>query len=97
MSSTTVRQEPAPLLSPRQWLRLIVVYLLIPLILFVCALDLGWWPAWAFTLLILAAGLGGRMLAERRHPGLLAERQNLEKALDAKPWDKVLEPGMPLR
>jgi len=55
------------------------VYLLIPLILFICGGDLGWWQAWLYSMLILAAGIGGRMWAERRHPGLTAERQNMEK------------------
>ena len=64
--------------SPRQWFRLIVAYLLIPLILFTCSGDLGWWQAWLYSMLILASGVGGRIWAERRHPGLTAERQNME-------------------
>jgi protein-S-isoprenylcysteine O-methyltransferase Ste14 len=82
--------------SPRQWFRLVVVYLLIPLILFICGGDLGWWQAWLYSMLILAAGIGGRMWAERRHPGLTAERQNMEKVQSAKAWDKVLAPLMAL-
>ena len=82
--------------SPRQWFRLVVVYLLIPLILFICGGDLGWWQAWLYSMLILAAGIGGRMWAERRHPGLLAERQNMAKVQRAKAWDKVLAPLMAL-
>jgi len=82
--------------SPHQWFRLVVVYLLIPLILFICGGDLGWWQAWLYSMLILAAGIGGRMWAERRHPGLTAERQNMEKVQSAKAWDKVLAPLMAL-
>jgi len=82
--------------SPRQWFRLIVVYLLIPLILFICGGDLDWWQAWLYSMLILATGIGGRVWAERRHPGLTAERQNMEKAQSAKAWDKVLAPLMAL-
>jgi protein-S-isoprenylcysteine O-methyltransferase Ste14 len=82
--------------SPRQWIRLVVVYLLIPLVLLVCGGDLGWWQAWCYSLLIVAAGPGGRIWAERRHPGLMAERQNMEKARSAKAWDKVLAPLMAL-
>jgi len=33
-----------------------------------------------------------RSLAERRHPGLLAERVHLMRHEDAKPWDKILAP-----
>jgi hypothetical protein len=54
------------------------VYLLIPLILLTCGGDIGCWQAWLYSLLIVAAGLGGRMWAEQRHPGLMAEGQNVE-------------------
>jgi len=82
--------------SPRQWISLVVIYLFIPLVLLVCGGDFGWWQAWVYSLLIVAAGPGGRIWAERRHPGLLAERQNMEKAKSAKAWDKVLAPLMAL-
>jgi len=94
MSAKTVNEEAAQTVSPRQWIRLVVVYLLIPLILFICGGDLGWWQAWLYSMLILAAGIGGRMWAEQRHPGLTAERQNIETIQNAKAWDKVLAPLM---
>jgi len=94
MSAKTVSKEAAHTVSPRQWIRLVVVYLLIPLILFICGGDLGWWQAWLYSMLILAAGIGGRMWAEKRHPGLTAERQNIENIQNAKAWDKVLAPLM---
>lgn len=94
MSSKTVDQGAIQTLPLRQWIRLIIIYLLIPLILLVSGGDIGWWQAWIFSVLIVAAGIGGRMWAERRHPGLLAERANFEKAPDVKPWDKVLAPLM---
>jgi protein-S-isoprenylcysteine O-methyltransferase Ste14 len=96
MSTKTVSKEASQTVSPRQWLRLVLVYLLIPLILFFCAWDLGWWQAWVYSLLILAAGIGGRIWAEQRHPGLTAERQNIENIQNAKAWDKVLAPLMAL-
>jgi protein-S-isoprenylcysteine O-methyltransferase Ste14 len=71
-----------------------VAYLFIPLILLICGGDLGWWQAWLYSLLILAAGIGGRMWAEQRHPGITAERQNKESFHNAKAWDKVLAPLM---
>jgi protein-S-isoprenylcysteine O-methyltransferase Ste14 len=73
---------------------LVVVYLLIPFTLLICGGDPGWWQAWLYSLLIVAAGIGGRMWAEQRHPGLLAERQNVENFRSAKAWDKVLAPLM---
>jgi protein-S-isoprenylcysteine O-methyltransferase Ste14 len=94
MSLKTVSREVAQTASPRQWIRLVVVYLLIPLTLLICGGDLGWWQAWLYSLLIVAAGIGGRLWAEQRQPGLLAERQNIENLQNAKAWDKVLAPLM---
>ncbi|MCW8855071.1 MAG: isoprenylcysteine carboxylmethyltransferase family protein [Gammaproteobacteria bacterium] len=94
MSTKSVSEEAAQTVSPRQWLRLVLAYLLIPLLLLICAWDLGWWQAWVYSLLILAAGIGGRLWAEQRHPGLTAERQNIENIQNAKAWDKVLAPLM---
>lgn len=96
MSKKVVGQKAVQTDSPRQWIGLIVVHLSIPLVLFVCAGDIGWWQAWVYSLLIVAAGLGGRFLAERQHPGLLAERQNIDNIQTVKAWDKVLAPLMAL-
>jgi len=96
MASQTSDQQSVQTTSPSQWIRLILFYLLIPLMLLVCGGDFGWWQAWGYSLLIVAAGPGGRILAERRHPGLLAERQNMENVQSAKAWDKVLAPLMAL-
>jgi len=94
MISKTVEPSINKAPSPRLWLALILTYLFIPLILLVCGGDFGWWQAWVFSVLIFLAGIGGRFLAEKRHPGLLAERASMEKAQNAKPWDKVLAPLM---
>ena len=94
MSSKAVNGKTENAVSLQQWIKLFVVYLLIPLILFVCGGDIGWWQAWLYSVLILVAGLGGRIWAERRHPGLTAERQNIEIIQNAKAWDKVLAPLM---
>ena len=80
--------------SPRLWFVLIFIYLSIPLILLICGGDFSWWQAWVFSVLIFVAGIGGRILAEKRHPGILLERSSMEKAQNAKPWDKVLAPLM---
>jgi len=94
MSAKTVNEQTAQTASPRQWIRLVVVYLLIPLILLICGGDLGWWQAWIYSMLFLSAAIGGRMWAEQRHPGLTAERQNIEHIQNAKAWDKALAPLM---
>jgi protein-S-isoprenylcysteine O-methyltransferase Ste14 len=94
MVSKTVDQNAFQTASSNYWVGLIVTYLLIPLVLLVSGWNLGWWQAWVYSLLIVVAGIGGRMWAERRHPGLLAERAKFGKAPDAKSWDKVLSPLM---
>ena len=94
LSEKTVNEQPAKPVSLGQWIKLVVVYLLIPLILLICGGDIGWWQAWLYCILILGAGIGGRMWAEHRHPGLTAARQNIEVIQSAKAWDKALAPLM---
>ena len=94
MSTKTVSREAAQPTSPRQWIRLVVLYVLLPLTLFICGGEFGWWQAWLYSLLLFAAGIGGHVWAEQRHPGLMAERQNPESIGKAKAWDKVLAPLM---
>ena len=78
------------------WLRVTVAYLLVPLLLLLCGWDVGWWEAWVYSLMIVGSGVGGRIWAERRHPGLMAERERalIEDTADVKPWDRVLAPLM---
>jgi len=94
MTSKTVDPNINQAPSPRLWLGLIFTHLFIPLILLVCGGDFRWWQAWVYFVLIFTAGIGGRILAEKRHPGILVERVTSEKTLNAKPWDKVLSPLM---
>lgn len=96
MSEKRGRGGATQTVSVHQWVRLGTAYLLIPLFLFICGGDLGWWQAWLYAFLIVSAGIGGRLWAERRHPGLTTERQDIESLRDAKPWDKVLAPLMAL-
>ncbi len=93
MTSEAVQPKKAPL---AQWVGLVAVYLLIPLILLGVGGDWGWWQAWIYSAVLVAAGVLGRMEAEKRHPGLMAERTSLDKAASIKPWDKVLSPLMSL-
>ncbi|WP_170611079.1 methyltransferase family protein [Ruegeria arenilitoris] len=96
MSQKRPRNKVEQKVSPRQWIRLVAVYLLIPLVLFICGADLGWWQAWLYTFVIVVLGIGGRVWAELRHPGLTADRQNSENIQSAKSWDKILAPLMAL-
>jgi len=94
MASKARDEKTIPTITPYQWIRLIMVHLFIPLILLVCGWDFRWWQAWIYSFLIVVSGIGGRIWAERQHPGLLAERVKFGKAQDVKSWDKVLAPLM---
>ena len=94
MVSKTVDQNAVKTASPKYWIGLIMAHLLIPLVLLISGWDLGWWQGWLYSPLIVVAGIAPRMWAEKRHPGLLAERGEFAKAQDVKSWDKVLSPLM---
>jgi protein-S-isoprenylcysteine O-methyltransferase Ste14 len=94
MKSNGVNRDEDQAPTPRLWFGVILTYLLIPLVLLICGGDFGWWQAWIFSVLIVAAGIGGRIWAENRHPGILIERAAGETAEDVKSWDKVLAPLM---
>jgi len=78
------------------WARLTAVYALHGCVLLLCGYDWGWWQAWAYSLLFASAGIGLRLWAERRHPGLMAERAQLLRAPGVKSWDRLLSPLMAL-
>ncbi len=94
MASKTIDHEGVQKMTATHWIGVILIYLLVPLVLFISGGDVGWWQAWVFSLMIVSAGVGGRIWAERKHPGLMAERATIIKAPDVKPWDKILAPLM---
>ena len=91
-----VNQKSVIKFKPSQWFSIIITYLSIPIILLVCGWDFSWWQAWVFFVLIVTAGIGGRIWAEHRHPGILSERFKCLKAQDVKSWDKIIAPLMAL-
>ena len=94
MASKTIDQHPYEKAGARFWIRLILTYLLMPLVLLLIGWDLVWWQGWLYSVFFLAIGIGSRVLAEKRHPGLMAERSKFGKDQNVKPWDKVLAPLM---
>ena len=76
------------------WARLTAFYALHGCVLMLCGYDWGWWQGWAYSLLFASAGIGLRLWAERRHPGLMAERAQLLRAPGVKSWDRLLAPLM---
>jgi protein-S-isoprenylcysteine O-methyltransferase Ste14 len=85
---------PSNEVSAGGWLAIVAVYLVVPLVLFVVGRDPGWWEAWTFSLFLQVAGVGGRVWAERRHPGLQADRMRFGRGQQVKRWDRVLGPLM---
>jgi hypothetical protein len=94
MTSKTADPKIDQAPSTPLWFGLILTYLFIPLILIGCGGDFSWWQAWVFSVLIFVAGIGGRFLAEKRHPGILVERAIMKNTQNSKPWDKILAPLM---
>lgn len=80
--------------SPKYWIGLIITHLLIPLVLMISGGDLGWRQGWIYSALIVLTGVGSRIWAEKKHPGLMEERGKFGKTQDVKSWDKVLSPLM---
>jgi len=77
-----------------QWSGVVLVYSLVPFILFVCNGSVAWWQAWGFSILIFLAGVGTRAGVEIRFPGLMAERFKWGKGRTVLGWDRVLAPLM---
>ena len=94
MESKTDDQNGLNSASPGHWVGLIIIYLLVPLVLMICAWDPGWWQGWFYSALFVAAGIGPRVWTEKKHPELMAERSKVGKAQNVKSWDKVLAPLM---
>jgi protein-S-isoprenylcysteine O-methyltransferase Ste14 len=83
-------------ISAAGWLAIVAAYLVVPLTLLAVGRDPGWWQAWALSLLVVVAGVGGRAWAEHRHPGLQADRMRFGRGQEVEPWDRVLAPLMAL-
>jgi protein-S-isoprenylcysteine O-methyltransferase Ste14 len=86
--------SPPDEVSAAAWLAIAVAYLVVPLVLLAVGRDASWWQAWAYSLLVLVAGVGGRVWAERRHPGLQADRMRFGRGQQVKAWDRALAPLM---
>lgn len=78
------------------WASVTAAYALHAGVLMLCGGDRGWWQGWAYALLFASAGIGTGLWAERRHPGLMAERARVSRAPGVKSWDRLLAPLMAL-
>ena len=80
--------------GPRNWIATILAYLLMASILLFSGWDPGWWQAWLFSAWFVIIGIASRIIAEKRHPGLMVERGKWGKDQNVKAWDKILAPLM---
>ena len=92
--TANLKNESDEKLNIYEWCRLILVHISVSFFLFICAKDITWWQAWIVSGLLVLAGVGGRFLADIRHPGILAERNKYFMGSEVKQWDKVLSPLM---
>jgi protein-S-isoprenylcysteine O-methyltransferase Ste14 len=95
--SEPMTSDPIPRSLPSsQWIRFIILSLILASIPLISAWDLDWWQGWAYAIMLFVIAIGGRLWVDLRHPGLLAERAKGENAANTKSWDKVLSPLMAL-
>ncbi len=83
-------------ISITDWLKILIVYCFIPAVLFISAGDMTWINAWIYSFILIIISIGGRIWAERNHPGVLKERVSSLKLKknNIKTWDKILAPLM---
>ena len=72
--------------------QMLLVVFVAPCIPLIISDQWNWWQAWAYAVVSILAFIISRILVNRRHPDLIAERARFMEAKDTKPWDKVLAP-----
>lgn len=76
--------------------QLVIVVIILPLLPILISWRWNWWEAWVFALILFLGFILSRLLAARKHPGIIAERTNSFQGEGAKSWDKFLAPVMAL-
>lgn len=75
-------------------LQLVIVVVILPLLPILITWRWNWWEAWIYALTLFFGFAISRILAARKHPGIIAERAGSMSRKDAKPWDRVLAPTL---
>ena len=73
-------------------IQMLLVVFVAPCIPLIISDQWNWWQAWAYAVVSILTFIISRILVNRRHPDLIAERARFMEAKDTKPWDKVLAP-----
>ena len=79
-------------LSARVLLQVLLFVVVVPSLPLLISSRWGWWEAWVYAIVCILGFAISRVLAGRRHPGLLRERGRMLRHEDARPWDKTLAP-----
>jgi protein-S-isoprenylcysteine O-methyltransferase Ste14 len=82
--------NPNKVLSVRVVLQLLVFILLVPFLPLLISWKWDWWQAWVYGLIGVLGFVVSRLLVNRRHPDLIAERAKMMQHKDTQPWDEVL-------
>jgi protein-S-isoprenylcysteine O-methyltransferase Ste14 len=82
--------NPNKVLSARVVLQLLVFIVLVPFLPLLISWKWDWWQAWAYGLIVVLGFVVSRLLVNKRHPDLIAERAKFMDHKDTKPWDQVL-------
>ena len=77
-------------INTRTIVQLLVFIVLVPFLPLLISLKLNWWQAWVYGLIGVLGFVISRLLVNKRHPDLLAERAKFMQHKDTKPWDNVL-------
>ena len=70
--------------------QLLVFIVLVPFLPLLISLKWDWWQAWVYGGIGVLGFIISRLLVNKRHPDLLAERARFLQHEDTKPWDNVL-------
>ena len=82
--------NPNKILSARVILQLLVFIVLVPFLPLLISWNWGWWEAWVYALIGVFGFIVSRVLVNKRHPDLIAERAKYMRHENIKPWDGIL-------
>ena len=72
--------------------RMAILAVVFPALLFLAAGRLDWWTGWAYIVLVVASTLISRYLMIRRNPALFEERTEALSRENTKSWDRIIAP-----
>ena len=77
-------------LSVRSVLQMFVYILFVPFLPLIFSGRWNWWEAWVYALIGVFGFIFSRVLVNKRHPDLIAERAKYMQHENTKPWDQIL-------